>query len=254
MLKTNEAQKVADWQVQSLRFTLFRTEPTASVVSLWETLTGQKPEKYDSQPRANRIVEEGTVVLGSLAHISDPFTVTWTLSPSQEQQQRADSFPTLGSLVQIKGQFIQMMNDWLTSEAVPETNRIALGSISVILNQNKAAAYKQLSTFLPHLEIDIENSTDLLYQINRPIRSTAESSLIINRLSKWRAIRLVQIGFQLMEKLEQVEDIRNFVGNQLELDINTSQHNKKPLSKEKLVPLLEEFSRLANQISTEGDR
>ena len=245
-----------DWQVESLRFTLFRASPIETIIPLWETLTREKPEKVDSQPRANIIIEEGTVVLGSLTHISDPLRINWTLSPSQEQQQRTASFPTLGSLFQIKGQFINMMKDWLTSEAVPKTNRIALGSISVIINENKASAYKQLSSFLHHVKIDIENSTDLVYQINRPIKSIVESGLIINRLSKWSAQRVSGIGFLVGERPEliQVQDPRSYFASRLELDINTSQYNKNPLPKEKLVPLLQEFSQLVDQISTEGDK
>ena len=84
-----------DWQVESLRFTLFRTRPVEIVIPLWETLTREKPEKVDSQPRANIITEEGTVVLGSLTHISDPLKINWVLSPSQEQQERTPSFAKL---------------------------------------------------------------------------------------------------------------------------------------------------------------
>ena len=241
-----------DWQVESLRFTLFRTRPVEIVTPLWETFTREKPEKVDSQPRANIITEEGTIILGSLTHTSDPLRINWVLSPSQEQQERTPSFPTLGSLFQIKGQFISMMKDWLTSEAVPETNRIALGSVSVIINENKASTYKQLATFLHHVDIDIENSTDFSYQINRPIKSTVQSDLIINRLSKWNALRIY--GFLLGDKRGPIQDPRTYVAARLELDINTSQYNKNPLSKEKLFPFLQEFSQLIDQISTEGDK
>ena len=243
-----------DWQVESLRFTLFRAEPIQTVVPLWETLTGEKPEKVDSQPRANMITEAGTVVLGALTHISDPFRINWNLSPSQEQQQKTASFPTLGSLFEIKGQFIKMMNDWLSSDAVPETNRIALGSVSIIIKNNRASAYKQLSELLHHVTIDIENSTDFFYQINRPIQSSVEPDLMINRLSKWSAARVMGLGLFVGEKPEVIQNTRDYVAARLELDINTHQDNKKIFSKEKLIPLLQELSNFGNQISTEGDK
>ena len=243
-----------DWQVESLRLTLFRAKPIETVIPLWETLTGEKPEKVDSQPRANIIVESGTVVLGSLTHSSDPLRINWILSPSQGQQQKTASFPTLGSLFETKDQFIKMMNDWLSSDAVPETNRIALGSVSLIVNDNKASAYKQLSTLLHHVTIDIENSTDFFYQINRPIQSTVEPDLIINRLSKWNAIRAMGLGLLIGEKSEVIQENRGYSASRLELDINTHQSNKKIFSKEKLIPLLQELSKLGDQISTEGDK
>jgi len=245
---------VIDWQVESLRLTLFRAKPIETVIPLWETLTGEKPEKVDSQPRVNIIVENGTVVLGSLNHNSDPLRINWILSPSQEQQQKTASFPTLGSLSETKGQFIKMMSDWLSSDAVPETNRIALGSVSIIINNNRASAYKQLSELLHHVIIDIENSTDLLYQINRLIQSTVEPDLMINRLSKWNAVRVMGLGLLVGEKLEVIPDNRVYVATRLELDINTHQSNKKIFSKEKLISLLQELSKLGDQISTEGDK
>ncbi len=245
---------MTDWQVESLRLALFRAKPIETVTPLWETLTGEKPEKVDSQPRAKIIIESGNVVLGSLTHISDPVRISWNLSPSQEQQQRTASFPTLGSLFETKGQFIKMMNDWLSSDAVPETNRIALGSVSIIVNDNRASAYKQLSALLHHVKIDIENSTDFLYQINRPIQSTFEPDLMINRLSKWNAVRVTGLGLLIGEKPEVIPDKKGYVATRLELDINTHQSNKRIFSKEKLIPLLQELSKLGDQISTEGDK
>lgn len=243
-----------DWQVESLRLVLFRAKPIETVIPLWGTLTGERPEKVNSQPRANIIIEEGTVVLGSLAHFSDPLRINWTLSPSKEQQQKTASFPTLGSLFETKDQFIKMMNDWLSSDAAPETNRIALGSVSLIVNDNKASAYKQLSTLLHHVTIDIENSTDFFYQINRPIQSTVEPDLIINRLSKWNAIRAMGLGLLIGEKSEVIQESIGYSASRLELDINTHQSNKKIFSKEKLIPLLQELSKFGDQISTEGDK
>jgi len=243
-----------DWQVESLRLTLFRAKPIETVIPLWETLTGQKPEKVDSQPRANIIIEAGTVVLGALTHISDPLRINWNLSPSQEQQQETASFPTLGSLFETKGRFIKMMSDWLSSDAVPETNRIALGSVSLIVKNNRASAYKQLSELLHHVRIDIDNSTDLFYQINRPIRSTVEPDLMINRLSKWNAVQVMGLGLLFGDKPEIIPDTRAYLATRLELDINTHQSNKIIFPKDKLVTLVQELNRLGDQISTEGDK
>lgn len=242
-----------DWQVELLRLTLFRSKPVETVVPLWEKLTGEKPEKVDSQPRANIITEEGTFVLGSLVHKSDPLRIDWILSPSQEKQ-TTEPFPTLGSLFEKKDQFIKIMSDWLSSDAVPETNRIAIGSVSIIVKDNRASAYKLLSTLLHHITIDIENSTDFLYQINRPIQSTIETNLMINRLSKWSAVRVMGLRLLVGEKPEVIQDDRDHVAARLELDINTHQSNKKIFSKENLLPIIQELSNFGSQISTEGDK
>ncbi|GAH39730.1 unnamed protein product, partial [marine sediment metagenome] len=184
----------------------------------------------------------------------DPFRINWNLSPSKEHQQKTASFPTLGSLFETKDQFIKMMNDWLSSDAVPETNRIAIGSVSIIVKNNRASAYKQLSDLLHHVTIDIDNSTDFFYQINRPIQSTVEPDLMINRLSKWNAVHIMGLGLLLGEKPEVIPGNRGYVATRLELDINTHQSNKRIFSKEEMIPLLQELSKLGDQISTEGDK
>ena len=153
-------------------FTLFRAKPIETVIPLWETLAGEKPEKIDFQPRANTITEEGAIVLGSLIHASDPIRINWILSPSQEKR-RTELFPVLGSLTEINTQFVKLMDHWLSTSTLPEINRIALGSVSVVVESNKEAAYKLLSTLLPHVLIDIQDSTDFLYQINRPTKSSS---------------------------------------------------------------------------------
>jgi hypothetical protein len=186
--------------------------------------------------------------------VSDPLRISWNLSPSQEQQQKTTSFPTLGSLFETKGQFINMMSDWLSSVAVPETNRIALGSVLMIVNNNRASSYKQLSELLHHVTIDIENSTDFFYQINRPIKSTVEPDLMINRLSKWNAVQFTGLGVLFGDKPEVIPDSRGYFATRLELDINTHQSNKRIFPKEKLITFLQEFDKLGDQISTEGDK
>jgi hypothetical protein len=245
---------VYDWKVESLRLTLFRTKPIETVIPLWQNFAGEKPEKVDFRPRDNVIVEEGTIVLGSLVHMSDPLRINWTLSPSEEQQKKTTSFPFLGPLSEVKGQFLNIMIDWLKSGTIPDTNRLALGLVSMIVNENRESAYKKLSELLPYLKIDIENSTDFLYQINRPIKSTVENELLINRLSKWNAVRFMGIGFLLDDKPEVINTSKDFVATRLELDINTHQSNKRIFSKENSILLLRELSEIGDQISAEGDK
>jgi hypothetical protein len=245
---------VIDWQAESLRLTLFRAKPIETVVPLWETFTRERPEKVDFQPRANIINETGTVVLGALTHVSDPLRINWNLSPSQEQQQKTKSFPSLGSLFETKGQFIKMMSDWLSSDAVPETNRIALGSVSMIIKDNRQSSYKQLSELLHHVTLDIENSTDFFYQINRPIKSDVEPDLMINRLSKWNVVHFTGFGVLFGDKPEVIQDSTGNFAIRLELDINTHQSNKRIFPGGKLITFLQELDRLGDQISIEGDK
>jgi len=245
---------LSNWQAQSLRLTIFRSAPIDQVVPLLENLTGEKPTKVDSQPRDNIIREEGPTILGTLVHVSNPIRIDWHLIPSQEQQQKAVAFPMLGSVAEVKSQFFKLMSDWLTSDNVPEIKRMALGVVALMTSNSRESAYKQLSTFLPHVELDIENSTDFSYHINRPIKSSIEPDLVINRLSKWNALQTIGFGVFLDERPEVIKDTREHFASRLELDINTSQYYDKIFSKGRLTEILQELNELGEKILSEGDR
>lgn len=242
-----------DWQVESFRLTVFRFAPIHQVEPLWENFTGEKPAKVDSQPRDNIIREEGPIPLGTLVHFSNPIRIDWVLAPSQEQQ-KVTTLPVLGSFTEVGEPFVELISRWLTSEQVPEIKRIALGFLCLLASDSKEAAYKQLSTFLPHIELDIENSSDFLYQINRPIKSRIEPDLVINRLSKWSATRTTEVGLILSGKPELFTDNRRDFACRLELDINTSRDYAKEISKEKLVEIFRELNKLGEEIASNGDR
>lgn len=145
------------------------------------------------------------------------------------------------------------MYKWLTSVGVPEIKRIAFGSTLLLPANNKESAYRQLSILLPHVRIDIENSSDFLYQINRPINSRIEPDLVINRLSKWSAARTMGVGLIFDARPEVITDTKEHVACRLELDINTSQYYAKTLSKEQLPEILLELIESAEKIAAEGD-
>lgn len=243
-----------DWQAESLRLTLFREKPIGTVVPLWQTLTKEDPEKVDSQPRANIIVEQGNFIVGNLTHFSDPFRINWTLSPSEEQQNKTSGFPVLGSLLEIKKQFLQMMIDWINSDISLEINRIALGSVILFIANSKKASYEQLSYLLPSIKLDTDGSSDFFYQINRPVHSTVSTDLIINRLSKWGALRSIGVGLSFGDKPELLQNKGELFASRLELDINTSQYNRELIPKDQLVSLLQELSSITDQIATDGDQ
>ncbi|MBN2238178.1 MAG: hypothetical protein JW712_00250 [Dehalococcoidales bacterium] len=245
---------MVDWKVESLRLTLFRANPGESVSPNWETLTGESPEKVDSQPRAKLISESGFFFIGNLVYRADPIGINWILSPTEEQQQQATSFVALGPFSDIKNSFVGLFSDWLSSDSCPPINRIALGAVCISESANKEASYKALDDLLQHVSIDIENSTDFLYQINRPIESSVLDGVLINRLSKWSAMQTSSLGIILTGHPEIIQDQSSKYGCRLELDINTHQSNKDVIPKDKLVSLLDEFSRIGEDISSKGDQ
>lgn len=243
-----------NWQVELLRLTIFRATPTDQVVPLWENLTGEKPVKVDSQPRTNIIHEEGPYMDGTLIHVSNPIRIDWFLTPGEEQM-RESAFPILGPFAEIKDNFIQLMSKWLISEMVPDTKRMALGNTILLPLNSKELAYKQLSSLLSRVDLDVKNSTDFLYQINRPMKSRSNiPALEINRLSKWSAARIVGMGLFFDAKPEVITDTpKEYFACRLELDINTTQNRDQKFSKDETIMILKELSDLTDEIAEKGD-
>lgn len=242
------------WQVQSLRLTVFRQSPADTVTPVLEQMIGEKPTKVDYQPRDNVIREEIPIILGNLIHIANPIRTDFHLQPSEEQLKETSSFPVIGTYSEINKQFIELITASIIDASAPEINRIALGTTVLQPGENKESCYKILSEYLPHVEIDIENSTDFLYQINRPINSLLESGLVINRLTKWSAARFAGFGIMIGDRSEIVPDAKERFACRLEIDVNTSQYHTEILSKNNLPDIIHELNELCVRIMAEGDR
>ena len=103
---------------------------------------------------------QGPTSFGTLVHLSNPLRIDWCLIPSQESQQNDVALPVLGPFAQVMVHFFTLMSQWIGSENIPRIKRIALGSILLLPADTKVSAYKQLDSFLPQVQIDIENSYD----------------------------------------------------------------------------------------------
>ena len=213
----------------------------------------EKPEKVDVQPRINLLQEEGTIDLGTLVHVSSPTRIDWHLIASQEKQQKV-GFQVLGPLDQVTDYFIALMTKFLSSPDAPEIKRMALGSILLIPGETKEIGYKRLSIFLPHVEFDIENTSDFLYQINRPTKSHTIAELSINRLSKWSVAGALGVGIMFDGKPQLFLGTEGEFACRLELDINTSQNYDKIIPKEQLTSILRELKEISLRIPQEGDK
>lgn len=240
------------WQVESLRLTMFKSNPSEQVLSSWESLIGEKPTNVDSKPREDSIREEGPCYLGTLVYNSNPVRIDWVLGPSQEQMQEA--FPLIGSFDDSSKQFIDLISKWFDLPNLPAIKRLALGASLRLPADNKQSAYEKLATFLPSVKLDVSNSSDFLYQINRPTQSRTITGLQINRLSRWNVSRRIGVGLVFDSKPAVVTDTaKEALACCLELDINTAQDYNQIFPKGVLLNILLELKGLAEKIATDGD-
>lgn len=244
------------WETESLRFTAFpmATSPIEDV-GWWQRLVGQPPEVEVKRPREGGIRAEGAFEAGRLILETLPFRIDLHLIPSPEVWARASGFAAIGKFIEILGPFAHLTNKWLSLDSCPEIQRIALGAVLFAPVDSKEAGYRQLAAYLPSVDIDAEHSTDLLYQINRPRKSTTEiSNPAINRLTKWSVA--ITFGAGLFVEPTQIsyhETAQKHVACRLELDISTTGGRREPLRRDRIPSILSEFMDVAKEIVTEGD-
>ena len=114
--------------------------------------------------------------------------------------------------------------------------------------------YRQLSAYLP-FNINTENASDFMYQINRARASDSVHNLNINRLSKW-SVSAIFWGKARFFKGLATADYHpgpHVFSCRLELDINTVVELESELKREDLPKLLQEFTELSKEIAHEGD-
>jgi hypothetical protein len=219
----------------------------------WETVVGEMPEKRNSQPKTGVFQDEGPYAGGYLILSIQPGRADWLFFPSFDNQIGMPIFQELPPYQLNKDLFLQVMNRWF--EICPPIRRVAFGLILNIPVPDRPTGYRELSKCLSKIQIDSDNSTDLLYQINRRRISKNIPDLSLNRLSKWavaviESIRIpadgvspVVAGFQ--------QSPYYFV--RLELDVNTAQEYNENIPNEKYMPLLSELLELAFEIAENGD-
>ena len=244
------------WETESLRFTAFPI-PASPIedVGWWQSIVGQPPEVEVKRPREGGIRAEGAFEAGRLILETLPFRIDLRLIPSPELSAAASGFATIGKFTEMLAPFAQITNRWLSLDSCPEIQRIAFGAVLFASADSKESGYRQLADYLPGVDIDPEHSTDLLYQINRPRKSTTGiSNLAINRLTKWSVV--IIFGGSFFVESTQIayhEAPQKYVACRLELDISTTGGQREPLPRDRIPSILSEFMDVAKEIVIEGD-
>ena len=250
-----ELSQPKEWQLRSIRFTGF-TKPSidAEEVAWWETIVGEKPDSRTSHPKSGEFREEGEFETGVLTLNIQPLRIDWHLRSKQKERPDGD-FETLGEFQKILESFLKLMRKWFSIDH-PDLIRIAFGETLLLPVENRQTGYKRISDILPNIKIDPENSSDFLYQINRPRQSTLGiPELKINRLCKWAVFvsRYALINFDPKTYPTEKVISPEIYSCRLEQDINTNADFNGIIPKDKHLEVFEELVENGKQIVNEGD-
>jgi len=234
---------VREWQAEQVRFSFFHQQPFQATDFAsnrwWEDTFGCEAEQRIQ--KASSLEVMGAYGPGQAYMSISPGRVDWTLMAIPT----GFEVPNLGDLEASTALFIEKIAEW--SKSAPALLRIAYSAHVRSIVENTRAGYEALASLLPAVKIDIDNSSDFFYQINRPKTIERESGeLLVNRLSKWCSVEM-NFAFPVMTGIE----VPSIHAVALELDINTDRHIKEPLQD---VPnLLMTLTSLGYEIASHGD-
>ena len=243
---------LSNWQTESLRLSSFVLEPIEFTnVAFWEPLLDQPPTERVVRPSQQLQTEEGPFLDGWLSVETTVNRIDWRLG--HNPRSAPQRLPVIGAYDDWKKNFGQLMGKWVAS--CPAPHRLAYGAVLLLPCTTMSEAYTTLSSFLPRVDIDPDNTFDFQYRINR--RRPSESlngRLGINRLSTWSAGEVARIDVDLSSGT--TPRIRNVVDGticRLELDINTAPEYEEAIGKDIVASILDELIELGSEVASKGD-
>jgi hypothetical protein len=242
---------IVDWGVETIRVTGFPISTSTGDTEWWGKLISESPETKISRPKEGIYRDEGPFENGKLVLSVQPMRIDWLYTVNIQE---SEVLPVLGSFHVVQDHFLDIVRRWL--KICNPIKRLAFGVILVHPVASREEGYKAISHYLPNVQLDVVNSSDFLYQINRPrISQTSDVPIIINRLSKWLVAKVQRLHIDLSVAEKVSPSILPYEGLhacRLELDINTSPEVDQ-LPGEKMVPLFDELVSLAREIAEKGD-
>lgn len=246
---------VSRWQVQVLRLTAFPS-PAAQFVEpkWWKDLLGTEAETRNTRPARGELTEQGPFDKGTLTLQISPLRIEWNLASNLRLDLDDFPLPALGSFSDVGDRFLKLMATWLSPLTVPPLQRLAFGAVLLQSVDGHDEGYTLLSKYLPAVDLSV-NSSDFLYQINRPRSSKVLQMKThrINRLTKWACVSMQRSIIELHGGMgtSTLGDPRYACS--LELDISTSGDFKGELPKEVLEQVFREQYDLGKEIASKGD-
>lgn len=246
-------QVVGSWLVENLRLSMF-VEPTlrSEVTAWWKAAVGEDPVSITEQPKLGVAVAQGPVEGGVFTLGSQPGRIDLLYAAALEEGSLYEGFPFLGPVAEVLPTFVSLINRWFQADTCPDAYRIAFGAVLIDPVETRAEGYGRLQPFLPSVQIDKSNSSDLLYQINRPRTLNSVRGLLGNRLSKWSVGTLQALVGNVLSP--DVLHGQEYYAVRLELDLSTDKANREKIAAATGTSIFDELVTLALEISSEGDK
>ena len=246
------------WQCEMCRFTAFPQLPMDKVdYNWWESLTGKMPEQQNILPGKSQRNESGPWGNGKLDTQVEPFRMNIIYSQIPQTEPDEKGFLLIGHYEPVFQKMKELITKVPTLEFIPEFARVAFGAALMLPVEHREQGYKVLQELLPAVKIDIEDSSDLLYRINRTRDLKINSTdFEINRLSTWSTIQSSLVAIPLQPPnvgLSNVSLRDPSYAVRLEFDINNKPEPNKVLERKSIDSFFGQLVEFGLEIVEKGD-
>ncbi len=243
-----------NWSVETFRFSGFLEHSWEKQPESWiNSITKNLPDIKNVNPKKNISHEELDEGNKLLVIETQPIRIDLIQTINIKAEIGELDIPAFGYMQDEIDNFIQYVKVLITNDYFPELTRIALGMILLEPISNRKEGYSKLNELLP-FNIEIENSSDFFYQINRPRYIEQKGNQIkINRLTKWSVIELSSVIFQVKPSPKTVNLGQKYYAIRNELDVNTTIDYEGVFSITQIESITNELVSMAIEISNEGD-
>lgn len=222
------------WQPYQLRFSLIGIEEGCPKPDLSEIFGVEVQDTAISGPRKDL---RQTAMFGA-GHLTMNATHTrvdflWQSLPPMVELVR------LGDLGEAVPHLLNPIRDFVQSKS---WGRVAFGAVCGAQVTGRSTGYAQLDERLEEVSVNGDDTSDFLYQINRPSRvELTTGSVVLNRLQKWAVARIKFVGPGAdRETGEDSLDIPDVLVAQVTLDFNTPVESERRLSGAEALAVLDQ--------------
>ena len=248
-------RSIDNWQAHSLRLTVFPLEAQSDTGSWWADVVGEIPARQQALPRESRREEAAPVAVDVLLDAElllrvQTSRIDWVLQQGAGSSARAIALPVIGPFRAAAGVFGGFVERWL--RICPPVYRLAFGALVFLPVSSRTEGYSVLSELLP-FKVDGEDTSDFMYQINRPRKAKSDGwEYKLNRLAKWAVARFEVLEVEIPSGGKSAREIGNAC--QVELDVNTAPGDERQmLPGDQLIAIFSQLVEAGEEILTQGD-
>ena len=211
---------------------------------------GIPPESSDTRAREGIIQEQGVVDGDTLLLVIQRGRLDWNLLPGPDRSGDRKGLPYLMAVreaIPLLGRAL-----YPTIGEYGPVVRFALGCVLTQHAPDLLSGLKQLSKYLPRLDLENQGGPDFAFQINRRRTSIIVPHTQINRLARWQLDEIQGATFTVGHTRSPILETQRTLVGKLTLDINTIPGSTE-FTDASVPDLYNEFVVIARQIATQGD-